>query len=556
MSFELNISKHQIRLSSVFFIILISLLIKTTSAQEENNDETPICGGFLEFDSSISNEIKKSIDYSSIIVQTFTLDWILKEQTNLAASGYYFLPIYENESFILKISGPHGMNFDPEQYVFTVEGDKTVTDFCKGDINFKFRGFIVEGQVSTFGTNDGPDGINLVLFDEKENKIQTTKTVERGLFKFKPVNPGNYILRPHDDINMFDSAHNQMKFKVNLDQSNFLARALVIRGFKVSGRVEADNEALPNTYVFIYSYNSTLVTNYKCDNSNNIDLSDFNFKGLAPFCVTSTDGKGTFSFNNIPYGTFLVHPLFKNQHVTFDTEPESVTVDVQHRDFNIEAPFIVTHFSIFGRVVNHKGSGIPNVTIKIDGQDRAVTDNKGIYKLQKVTPGNYDVEAQADDMFFEPLTNIRITAHLSSLPDLTVTDYKLCGKIVIEATDYYPTSKRTVVLQDRSDKSSSKKERRTITDTKGRYCFEVKPGFYHIYPVLTQDEKETDLHLQPESYDLEVVDSPLLDINFYQSKVQVSGKINCLKKCDGNITVKLISSKNDKTVKKNYLFFS
>ena len=124
MSFELNISKHQIRLSSVFFIILISLLIKTTSAQEENNDETPICGGFLEFDSSISNEIKKSIDYSSIIVQTFTLDWILKEQTNLAASGYYFLPIYENESFILKISGPHGMNFDPEQYVFTVEGDK------------------------------------------------------------------------------------------------------------------------------------------------------------------------------------------------------------------------------------------------------------------------------------------------------------------------------------------------------------------------------------------------------------------------------------------------
>ncbi len=244
----------------------------------------------------------------------------------------------------------------------------------------------------------------------------------------------------------------------------------------------------------------------------------------------------------------MIRPLFKNSFVAFETEPESVDVAVEHKDFHIDAPFVVTYFSIFGRVVNSKGSGIPNVTIKIDGQDRALSDARGVYILQNLTPGNYDVEAQADDMFFEPLTNIRITAHLASLPDLTVTDYKLCGKIVIEATDYYPISKRTVVLQDRSDKSSSKKERRTITDAKGKYCFEVKPGFYHIYPVLTQDEKESDLHLQPESYDLEIVDRPLLDINFYQSKVQVSGRIDCLKDCDKTITVKLISSKNDRTV--------
>jgi hypothetical protein len=203
------------------------------SSQSDYNsqEETPICGGFLEFDLSISQEIKRSIDYSSIIVQTFTMDMILKEQTNLAASGYYFLPIYENESFIMKISGPYGMNFEPEQYVFTVDGEKTVASLCKGDVNFKFRGFVVEGQVSTFGTNEGPEGVNLVLYDENEAKVQTTRTVEKGLFKFKPVNPGVYILRPHEDVDMFDKEHNMLKFRVNVDSTNFLERALIIRGF-------------------------------------------------------------------------------------------------------------------------------------------------------------------------------------------------------------------------------------------------------------------------------------------------------------------------------------
>ena len=157
------------------------------------------------------------------------------------------------------------------------------------------------------------------------------------------------------------------------------------------------------------------------------------------------------------------------------------------------------------------------------------------------------MEAHADDMFFEPLTNIKITPHLRNLQDIIVTDYKLCGKIFIEATEYYSTSKRTVVLQNTSDKSQTTAERRTITDNQGRYCFEVKPGKYSIYPVLTKEEKDSDLHLQPDTIDLEVVDKPMLDNNFYQSKVVVSGSISCINECDKNIYVNLVSTKTDKT---------
>jgi protocatechuate 3,4-dioxygenase beta subunit len=536
----------------ILTLFLWALISPTIQLEEHNNEETPICGGFLEFESNIGPEVRKSLDYSSIIVQTFTMDMILKEHTNLAASGYYFLPIYENESFIMKISGPHGMSFEPEQYVFHVEEGKSVSSYCAQDINFKFRGFVVEGQVSTFGSNNGPEGISLVLFDSENQKVQTTKTVENGLFKFKPANPGTYTLKPLEDIHMFDKNHSELKFQVKLDSSNFLERALIIRGFKVTGRVEADNQPLDGVSVLIYTFNSTLIENYSCDLSttgsklNINNLLEYTYKDMTPFCAVQTAKDGIFTFKNIPYGKFLIKPVYKNEFISYDLEPESLTIDVEHRDLNISTPFQAKHFAIFGKVVNSKGSGIPNVTIKIDGQVRAITDAQGAYRLQNLTPGNYDLEAQADDMFFEPLTNIRITAHLKKLPDLAVTDYKLCGKIVIEATDYYPTSKRTVVLQETSDKSASKKERRTITDNKGKYCFEVKPGVYHIYPVLTQDEKESDLHLQPEFYDLEIVDRPLLDINFYQSKVNVSGKISCLKECDKNIRVKLTSTKTDR----------
>jgi hypothetical protein len=158
-------------------------------------------------------------------------------------------------------------------------------------------------------------------------------------------------------------------------------------------------------------------------------------------------------------------------------------------------------------------------------------------------------------MFFEPLANIKITPALKKLPDLIVSDYKLCGNIIIEAKDYYNLGKRTVVLQEKlskekgaGDNKTGKKEQRTITDNKGKYCFEVKPGSYHVYPVLTQDEKDSDLHLQPDFHDVDIEDRPRLDVDFYQSKVSLSGTIKVLNGTESNIKVHLVSLKTDKIV--------
>ena len=511
-----------------------------------------MCGGFLKFLDEYP-ELKKKIDYSKIQVQVFTKDMILKETATLAASGYYMVPVSEiNTPLILKISGPYGMTFEPESYTFEIKDGKTIKDYCKNDIEFKFVGFEVDGQISTFGVNEGPKGIKLGIFNSDGIKLETTVTLDKGLFKFKPLYPGkkNYIIKPLEKEYMFDEKHKQFSFNININEKNTFKRTLIIKGYELKGKTLTSNgEPMPEVIAAIYSLNKDIVKDYNCNNK----ISDKNKKYLKqiekydeqfkPFCFDETDKSGVFSFKNIPYGEFIIKTFKMNEYTSYSLFPQEQKQFVTHSDCELEKPFKANLFNIYGKVLNGKKKGIPNVTIKLDGQVKSVTDKNGVYVLEHVTENNIDLEVQADNLFFDPMTNLHISPLLPSLPDFIVGDYKLCGKIIIEAKDSFTLSKRTVVLQDKN----TNEERKTITDQGGKYCFEVKEGSYKIFPVLTDEEKKSELHLQPEYQEIEIIDKPFLDVNFYQSKVKISGKIKCLKDCknEKNIKIKLVSMKSE-----------
>ena len=165
---------------------------------------------------------------------------ILKETSTLAASGYYFIPVSEiKTSLIIKISGPYGMTFEPEQYVFDVQDDKTIKDYCNKDIGFKFVGFEIDGQISTFGVNEGPKGIKLGIFNSEGKKLETTVTTEGGLFKFKPLYPDkkNYVIKPLEKEYMFDEKHKQFSFNININEKNSFKRTLIIKGYELKGTI-------------------------------------------------------------------------------------------------------------------------------------------------------------------------------------------------------------------------------------------------------------------------------------------------------------------------------
>ena len=549
-----NYLQKQRSLKNLIIHFLFLTLIALSKCQPDNPEEsdTAICGGFLKFADDYP-ELKKELDYSKIQVQSFTKDMILKETSTLAASGYYFIPVSEiKSSLIIKISGPYGMTFEPSQYVFDLKEDETIKDYCKKDYDFKFVGFEIDGQISTFGVNEGPKGIKLGLFNSEGKKLETTVTSEGGLFKFKPLYPDkkNFVIKPVEKEYMFDEKHKQFSFNININAKNSFKRTLIIKGYELKGKTITNmGDKMPNILIAIYSLNQNVIKDYKCLNTispenkvyiNQIEKLDENKK---PFCIGESDKEGLFSFKNIPYGEFIVKTYKINKFTNYSLFPEEQKIFVKHSDCELEKPFKVNSFNIYGKVLNGKKKGISNVTIKLDGQIKAKTDNNGIYVLENVIENNIDLEVQADNLFFEPKTNLHISPLLSSLPDFVVGDYKLCGKIIIEAKDYFTLGKRTVVLLDKN----SGEERKTITDQGGKYCFEVKEGSYKIYPVLTDEEKKLDLHLQPEYQDIEIIDKPYLDINFYQSKVKISGKIKCIKNCkdEKNIKIKLSSTKNE-----------
>lgn len=573
MQTKLNLLNYiTITLLFIKAIFISSIYTYESNTNDINNEEEiPICGGFIEVKSTLDSSFTSKIDYSKITVNLFSMDNVLKEHTNVAQSGYYFVPIYDKETVILKVEAPYGMKFEPEQFVLefkdenNIDSDnKSFNDLCKQDYNFNFVGYKVQGQISTFGSLEGPEGISLTLFSnnktDKDIRLQDTTTFNNGKFEFINIYPGDYVLKVtnKEDEAMFDNNHKSLSFKVDVNKETYLEKALIVKGYKVSGYIKSNNQPLENTIFLIYSYEESLVANYSCkdfdflllknkkDESKSSILKRLKIENNAtPFCGVLSNKEGKFVFSNIPYGKFFVTPYYNNDLMSLEIEPKIKTFDVKHKDNYIEEIFIVKNITLTGKVVNHSNNGIKGVVIIIDGQKKATSDDNGIYVLENISPGNYDLEAQSEDMFFEPITNIELSPFIKSIPNMIVKDYKLCGKIYIEKNEYISVAKRSIVLRV----GESQTERRTITDNNGRYCFDVKPDKYNIIPVLTQEEKDMELHINPESILIEVVDKPLLDINFYQSKVEVTGFINCLDKCNEEIVVYLSNTKTDKVIK-------
>ncbi|XP_057474276.1 uncharacterized protein LOC130762572 [Actinidia eriantha] len=98
------------------------------------------CGGFVEASSALIKLRKPTdtkLDHSHITVELRTLDGLVKDRTRCAPNGYYFIPVYEKGSFIIKIRGPEGWSWDPDQVSAVV--DHTGCN-ANEDINFRFTG--------------------------------------------------------------------------------------------------------------------------------------------------------------------------------------------------------------------------------------------------------------------------------------------------------------------------------------------------------------------------------------------------------------------------------
>ncbi|CAO2826653.1 unnamed protein product [Amaranthus hypochondriacus] len=507
-------------------LLTFLLLLHITSAFA---DSIYGCGGFIEASSSLIKSRKPGdakLDYSHITVELQTQDGLVKDRTQCAPNGYYFIPVYDKGSFIIKVQGPKGWSWDPEKVPVVVDGKG-----CNAneDINFRFTGFSLSGRIlgaiggqSCPSRNGGPSNVAVELLSPSGDLISTALTSTSGDYFFKNITPGKYKLQAsHPDMNVevIGSTEVELGF-----ENGVIGDIFSVPGYEIRGHVVAQGNPILGVQIYLYSDD---VLEVECHQG----------AGHGPgqrnaLCHSVSDADGKFTFKSIPCGVYELVPYYKGENTVFDVSPPTVAIAVEHSHVTVPQKFQVTGFSIGGRVVDGTGAGVDGAKVLVDGQERSVTDENGYYKLDQVTSNRYAIEAIKKHYKFETLRDFLVLPNMASIPDIRAVSYDVCGFVRIAEAGY----KAKVALTHGPE---SVKPQVTQADENGKFCFQVPPGDYRLSALASSAENTPEIVFLPPYTDVSIR-SPILNIEFSQAQVNIYGEVVCKEKCGSSISITLV----------------
>ncbi|XP_031403144.1 nodal modulator 1 isoform X2 [Punica granatum] len=486
------------------------------------------CGGFVEASPSLIKSRKPTdakLDYSHITVELRTVDGLVKDKTQCAPNGYYFIPVYDKGSFVLGVNGPEGWSWSPDKVPVVVDNAG-----CNGneDINFQFTGFTISGRVvgavggeSCALKNGGPSNVNVELLSSSGDLVSSVSTSAEGSYLFKNIVPGTYTLHAsHPDlkVEVRGSTEVQLGFGNGVVDDIFF-----VPGYNIHGSVVAQGNPILGVHIYLYSDD---VMEVNCH-----EKTDSSPGGEKALCHTISNADGMFTFKSIPCGTYTLKPYYKGENTVFDVSPPVLSVSVKHQHVTVPQKFQVTGFSVGGRVVDGNEMGVESVKIIVDGQERSITDKQGYYKLDQVTSNRYTVEAVKEHYKFDMLKDFLVLPNMASVLDIKAIAYDVCGTV------------RTITAGQKAKVAlthgpENVKPQRKLTDESGKFCFEVPLGEYRLSALSATSESAPGLLFLPTYIDF-AVKSPLLNIEFSQALVNVLGHVECKEKCGPSVSVTL-----------------
>jgi hypothetical protein len=219
-------------------------------------------------------------------------------------------------------------------------------------------------------------------------------------------------------------------------------------------------------------------------------------------------------------------------------------VEVDRQSATLISPFAVSGFSIFGKVVDHKKRPVVGATVKVSGTSLSAKTNKdGKYKFDKIESGNYEITAELNGYKFQVL-NAQIAPSVSELPDITVTHLAICGKVIIP---HSPLAIDTRSIGATREGITGVMQKRIENN---EYCLYVGPGAkYTVSPLIYDKERELGLRLVKDVHVIDELDAPALDVDFVQSLLSISGRVNCISTpCDSSVLSIELTGSDDETI--------
>ncbi|KAJ8623402.1 hypothetical protein MRB53_031931 [Persea americana] len=509
-------------------IVCFSIAISAISAAAA--DSIQGCGGFVEASRSLIKSRKQSdpkLDYSHITVELRTVDGLVKDRTQCAPNGYYFIPVYDKGSFVIKIKGPEGWSWDPDNVPVVIDQNG-----CNGnaDINFRFTGFTLFGRVvgavggeSCLSKEGGPSNVKVGLLSLTDELISSVFTSSVGGYSFTNIIPGKYKLRAsHPNLNVEVRGSSEVELGFG---NGAVGDIFFVPGYDIHGSVVAQGNPILGVHIYLYSDD---VMEVSCpQGTGNSPWSE------SALCHAVSDADGKFTFNKIPCGAYELLPFYKGENTVFDVSPPSMNVSVEHHHITIAQKFQVTGFSVGGRVVDGNGVGVDGVRIIVDGHGRSITDSEGYYKLDQVTSKHYTISAEKDHYKFNSLENFLVLPNMASVADIKAAYYDICGIVRLTSPDH----KAKVMLTHGPENVKPQVKQ---ADDNGNFCFEVPPGDYRLSALAATKESASGLMFLPPYVDV-TVNSPLLNVEFSQALVDIHGTVLCKEKCDPSISISLLT---------------
>ncbi|KAL2934972.1 Nodal modulator 3 [Bienertia sinuspersici] len=521
------------------FLITLLVLAQITSTYA---DSIHGCGGFIEASSSLIKSRKPSdakLDYSHITVELQTQDGLVKDWTQCAPNGYYFIPVYDKGSFMIKVKGPEGWSWEPEKVPVIVD---RMGCNANEDINFRFTGFSLSGRVlgavggqSCRLKKGGPSNVAVELLSLTDDLISSVLTSTTGDYSFKNVIPGKYKLRAsHPDMNVEVRGPTEVELGF---ENSVIGDIFFVPGYEVRGLVVAQGNPILGVHIYLYSDDVLEV-----DCPQGVDHGPGKRKAL---CHAVSDADGKFTFKSIPCGVYELVPYYKGENTIFDVSPSTVSVTVEHSHATVPQKFQVTGFSIGGRVLDGNGAGVDGAKVYVDGQERSVTDENGYYKLDQVTSNRYAIEVRKKHYKFEIIKDFLVLPNMAFIPDIKAVLYDVCGFVRMADAGY----KAKVALTHGPENVKPQVKQ---ADANGNFCFQVPPGDYRLSALASTPENAPELVFLPPYMDVSVR-SPLLNIEFSQAQVNVRGEVVCKENCGSSISVSLVrlgvKSNKERTVR-------
>jgi hypothetical protein len=462
------------------------------------------------------------IDMSKVSVHLHTKSGLLKSTTECAPNGYYFLRIYEEGTFLVRVEGPAGWSVTPSEakVVITKESPN-----IKDDVNFWFNGFAVTGKVVSLGQEKGPEGVELTLTGVG-GQSTSAKSGPDGSFTLSGIAPGKYEVKAQHPY-----IEGSMSVVVKGGNEE-LKKPFVVAGYDLEGSVKT-SEGTPISDVVVMVFGKKGTNILGCSESG----SGSKVKGETPLCSVRTNSDGRFSFKKVPHGAYTLKSLYSHSQRSFNLSPEELPVTVSHAPVFLDGAFRVLGFSISGRALHASGAGISDASILVNNEVRAKTAKDGSYHIQ-LEFGSYSLSAQKKDHKFRKLADVKVQADMSGLPDIMASSYAVCGTVLPPDGSSKP-GRYQVKLHPRGASKSSISTQATTSSEDGKFCFDVPAGSYSLSPH-SLGGATLPAGLSPERYDIDVKDSPIHTVTFTQARVTVSGVVKCIEHlCDPSLLVTL-----------------